>query len=1299
MTAASLADELEDLLKAVEGIPAKPAGKKSHRAIDSAATPDETAEEIGDPDDAPLKLWLQGADGVPVPADWHPHSRRLRVRYEDYGEFDSPAAQGTVKKALGGIPVGELGRDALRGVQALWRPFLKNVDTTGTTSGSQHLSAEEMKALHLTWITAHPNGPGTDPAVPLIVHDNGDHYVVVGGAHGQLNQMVLPKSGEKKELKKQASAKSSRQQEEFKKNDPEAFTKLRDAAKIYKTKAKEALSAHVENALSQLGGSMDEIKAAARDQALKEAKENDPNATPEELEKFAGQAEKAAEAQAKGAVESALQTALDSVAKAQINQEAVQAQDVEVVVGGKKLVKTLSPEELQSMITSAATVDKLKQAAAAVKKALATGKADLLPGLDALISETAPSESEVDQWLQSGFLQREAVKRQAALVIESQLASPSTQRKHQALGASDSLNSLSAVVTGSSCLDPGTVQYLGVEASARVLAAHLAAKGHDPAKLAEQLAGRMRERSDLHVAAVLRLSSEMDALSQAAEDAAAKGDGMVTWSQALILRENQAARKFALLNVCRGQLQAASSLYWHLTHPSKKPLTLSGGESEVATRIKAKSLGLEDGDYELQGTDDKKGFQLVVKPETIGKLAQPASPAQGERTRRVAEIKQEAEQGGAGSWQPSEGWQDGMGEPGPDGKKYRVDLAPHQIAAARTIVQEGKVLLSHSAGSGKTAAYYAAGAELLATGKCKRGIMTMPAKPRSQQEDYQETQSDGSKKPKTGEKTKFLQGEMADRFLVVKSGAHLQKLLAENPDRCLIMSPELMRDQAGLLQQHGFGGPDTFYFADEAHELSAGTKDQEGSGKANAAESLARSCGYVALGTGTAIENDGSELHSLLSYLDQAAFPDSGKKAFAERWERQAMQGREAALAGEQLGALQNEVGGYMLHYHQDPTGPDGKPVSLTSSEQVISLGDDQKAKIVAANEQRAKDEVDPDPDVRAAAALRWNGSVMRACIGPPMFDHISDYVGERRKQDPGYKAVVWSQELLPIGELESRLGKHGKVVTITGANGDKETKAAIDQFQNDPDVVAVVISNAANFGVNLQAGQSVLKCGFPPVPSKSDQLDARIFRRGQDKDCETLTFMGDHPLVRAAYANMKKVKGSQMALLASLADDSLLGQLESSDALPVGKSVAEAKTALSMLPKMDGDSSRVRMPFPVEFPRLAFKKIGKKGVGKVKLSDLKAIEPGVYPGKVKQYIEKGPGTKPSDLPTVAVVNGEYYLQDGNHRAVAAHLLGESEIDVNLVHYENQDADDNPKDDGMKGKVAKALAALLENLL
>lgn len=120
----------------------------------------------------------------------------------------------------------------------------------------------------------------------------------------------------------------------------------------------------------------------------------------------------------------------------------------------------------------------------------------------------------------------------------------------------------------------------------------------------------------------------------------------------------------------------------------------------------------------------------------------------------------------------------------------------------------------------------------------------------------------------------------------------------------------------------------------------------------------------------------------------------------------------------------------------------------------------------------------------------------------------------------------------------------------------------------------------------------------------------------------------------------------------------------------PEKRSAAEALAELASLPKMKEGDLRVVPPMEVEFPRLAFKRVVEKKTVTVNIDDLIAIEPGVYPPTVAKYIRSG-GVKGKgkERPVVMQVNGQLFLQDGNHRVVAMKLLGIRTVEVDLKIY------------------------------
>ncbi len=64
-----------------------------------------------------------------------------------------------------------------------------------------------------------------------------------------------------------------------------------------------------------------------------------------------------------------------------------------------------------------------------------------------------------------------------------------------------------------------------------------------------------------------------------------------------------------------------------------------------------------------------------------------------------------------------------------------------------------------------------------------------------------------------------------------------------------------------------------------------------------------------------------------------------------------------------------------------------------------------------------------------------------------------------------------------------------------------------------------------------------------------------------------------------------------------------------------------------------------------------------------VKISDLNHIEPDVDPVTVSHY-QQNPSDK---LPVVYKFNGKLYINDGNHRVVAAHNNGDQTVKVTVV--------------------------------
>ncbi len=1202
-----------------------------------------------DPLPEPELWWVSGRNGICYPAHYCPRTKRLQV-FPSLEEIQKPAK---VRKALP-FPSAAL-------IPALVRPVRKS---------ATHHTAEELHALQLKWVTAHPNGPGSE-GVPILVHDDGETYTVVGGAGGKLNQSVWRKGARSPEERKAAGARRKEEQAKREAENPEAFRKIREAKARTEKAVKDATKSLHGQILEKLGANLDEVAEQARQAA--EAEARGQGATDEEAAKHGELAAKEAVKTATRQADSAVRQIVDAVARAEIAGEAPTATSVEALVGGKKLTKDLTEAEVAEIVGRASTIQTIRTTAAGLRKALRTGKLGE-EGLEGLLRE--PTAEEGRAALLSGAAEREGIETQTRLVKESARASSGARARHEALGAMDVLNALSAAHGGQG-ISAALAEKVGVENAARIIAAHLQAGALSDERAREALISRIEQesatRSKEHAAAALAVADQLDALSEAvvqaseAGPAGQTGQALLAAGQAYTVQKGNEARKVQVLCTAKGMLRGAQALAQQLRQPSTEPLPLLTARTAVGARAGAASFGLREGDYTVK--EDGKKFSVEVHPTAVGRLAQALGGFDPEQAVAMAEVRHERALGETEVRSP--------------GLRPEVRLMPHQQLAVDAILRAKRVVGNMGAGSGKTAVMYAAADQLLASGAARRGLITMPAKPRSQQRDYEDAIPDeplaltpnsgaeshlqgldaqaraqalsharvlkeldptlgdagavqeavaiqaaggpkgfvrrqlaeieaqgGKVEPsyrralearmtavekrkvtRTGEARKFLSDEAAGQFRVVESGAELRQALGElkrggTSGRVLILSPEMMREHEDLLLEHGFGGKDSFYFGDEAHELSIGLgeakrnrepspvevpegeqaaveateADLGGSGKAQAAERIAKGVGHLFLGTGTAIENRASELYGLLHLADERAFPRDGAKGFEQSWDRlsQAMpeQGPAGlAFGGEMTNALSARLDPYMVSYHAPVTAKSpetGEVRELRQAQQVrrVNLNEQQRQELRTIEQEYRRDSVSPDRRVRMAAALRRDAKQRRAMLGGDTLAEIRDYVKERRQADPDYRAVLWSQELGPLVGYRDWAGKTtrpgieqmlgslsmGSVGRIIGANSDEDTRRAISHFnREDSDALAMVISNAGNFGVNLQRGREIIKYGHSDVFSKDQQIDARVNRFGQTEDTVSTTFIPNHPLADQRLHTVREGKGRQVKLLAKL--------------------------------------------------------------------------------------------------------------------------------------------------------------------
>jgi hypothetical protein len=1318
----------------------------------------------------------------------------------------------------------------------------------------------------LRWITAHPNGE--EPGVPLLVHDNGEEYSVVGGAGGKMNQQVFQKpkgDGSGSERKAQMKEKRVAKQKAAREALGADAQDLEDKKKALHAAAKQQSADITQRALAMLGPqfSGDAVKKI-EDEARKRALKEKANASEGEQKEFADKAVSEAKNEANEAVKKIVQAALTTSALRALGDDEGTAAQFAVKLSGAQLVARLTHEQIDELTTMSAQHAATKGQYRATQRALLDGNQDALQGIMADVAPLSPEEVKahnLDQYLKGA-----EVDANVNLIKGSEDATPINQRRNQANGASDGLNSFASSLTGNAILRPEAVKALGVENAARVAAAYLVHKGVDSKSTAEGLRQRIANGSYADMKATQDDVDEMDALVKNAKDAAADGDGSVTTAQASVLAMQMATKKYVALNGTRGRLRAAPALANFLENPTQRGMSLPAGSTAIAAHAFAKGMGLKEGDYSVEKAAHGAGggYHVNLDAANIHKLATPHSTAESDRNVQADQLRQEVENNpgtlnvpgfradrklqphqelavkaitqmkhavlsyGAGcidgstlihdpkrnetlpvsewmergiapnvwalaedgkpviaqasvpfikafetmyevelvsgqiirvaaghkfltqqGWKPLRELVEGNQVAVPFAASERYGFSPEQAsdvqASASLLYSQHRVLspqecdasrhqsslgnalsvcaanvrrflqtvrdsladyhfsarlgdarlrfdstnaqalapsqndvheyslrdlheddqayttrhthlcqsscrlpMRHSENqvaplvlemalfdsayeteihsrhsqvsrvpsngmqpvnhsnlrlskvecpaiqteessffscdnytlfysriqsikpmysglvydlevykhhnylahgiwnhnSGKTAVIMAAGADLLNNDKIDMGLITMPAKPIAQQNDFTD--------PETGEKSegeisKFLEPDTAKKFVVCSDSAQVAKAIKRikgGEKLMLMMTPDAMRNNADALKEAGFGGERSAFFADEAHRFAIGQTEGTGSGMAKVAGDFAKS-EYASYMSGTLVENNSSELWSALNAIHPGQF--GGQKAFTAEWQRLS-KGQQGLFASEAMSGMRDRLSGSMFSYHQPVKGANGEALTLESNTVTVKTTPAQKAAIAKINVEYKKRRLSDKPEVSKGASFWRHAATKRVLTDGaagedgetvnPKMEALHEILKDEKSRDPKNRIGVYAFNKSTLKAAGAKLG--GKSVRITGDEDDKKTAAAVKQVNDrENGLDAAYLSNAANYGLNLQGLSRIVKMHALDTPSMEDQLDHRHFRTGQTRNVRATTILTDHPAEQLAQYRNKKIKAPEVALLARLADAS----------------------------------------------------------------------------------------------------------------------------------------------------------------
>lgn len=998
-------------------------------------------------------------------------------------------------------------------------------------------STSEIKEMGLKWVTAHPNGPGTE-GVPILVKDLGDEYMVVGGAGGKMNFTRFSKqTGDQGE----DVGKKERKKKEKPEISDEDYKELTDKAEAARTKAKEAKSqllSRVRDIIGQTPDLTDEQRKKLEDKALAKAKELGVSKDGEH--EFVQQAVKQHEQQRKAEAEKAAADALTEIEKA-AGIEAVTGQEVtpeinQTDASGKTVRMPITKEQFGELKGLAAEAANAASYERSIKRALNTGGPEVAKALE--MSYQPLSQDEQDQYFTDKHLQMEEVRLNNALV-EATNGPGRGMARNIARGASHAGAGIAGAAVGTTILDTTTAQAVGLVASAQIIARYVAEKTGNPDKASKAMREFIGRESAAKAGAAVHASEKLRKQGlEMARDAI--GQGLMEKAQAgarMLQYGNEGDR---ILGEAMGALETAAQVALNLEHLAQGKqidVTIPGASSEAGTRKKAADLGLSNKD-EAQFSVRKVsgGWEMKLTDAGVQALYNEQSLAEFEADAEVQDIKAHGQ---------GDGWTDENGKPwAAGGQNEDIQLMPHQQANIRLWDRQKNLLVTDEAGAGKTATALCGITHLAEQGKIKKALVVVP------KTVLQQFGTEITGDPKTGW-SGFLDPKYHDQFQILDSDkmAKDKRQGAYGGDKLItVITHDQLRNDFDSIKAAGFDA----MVVDEAHYFTTrGAKDEGGSMRAQKAREM--DMPYKMLMTGTPVRNDLSELYSLADWLQPGCLGKRkefmakyGKLAtsegmFDEGLIRGLQQRLSGVVTGITLSTEKDENGKPVLELKPGKAG--AEPVKCREQTVWADLTPEQQAAYKGAEdgyrEKRKKGEK-ANPLTRD---LEHKKTVNNVNVEDhPKVAQLQDIVSKH----PDERLVVFAQNGYSQRTIIKGMGlQKGEYAVINGPV-KAERRMEIAQALADPNspVKYVICSDAANFGLNMQGASVLVNYDATDTYANHRQRIGREFRKGQKRDVSVYNLRSNTPYERKAQERIERKQKDQKLVenIGTIDDSGLYG-------------------------------------------------------------------------------------------------------------------------------------------------------------
>jgi len=375
--------------------------------------------------------------------------------------------------------------------------------------------------------------------------------------------------------------------------------------------------------------------------------------------------------------------------------------------------------------------------------------------------------------------------------------------------------------------------------------------------------------------------------------------------------------------------------------------------------------------------------------------------------------------------------------PDKNGVSQKLVITPHQQSAARLIAKEKRAYLNFEAGTGKSAAYLSAIAEIREqTGKMPKTIISMPKK-------LMPNFSDEVKK-------------FSDFNVIIVDSSNKnarQKLYNSDPNTIVLVNKEKYLFDNDIIKGAGFD----MMIVDEAHK-STQREGRGSSGMSKGLSDLAASMPYFVAGTGSPTPNDLSELYFYLKTIDPEKY--GNQKAFMEKYKNLH---RGAGMKDKLTEILHREIDDRVFTVRKD--------LQHTFNQHIHNAGlsDIQKTQYKKTMEDyKAKkfDVLQRDQKLnRVLNSTKFENNEKFTKMGDIINEHI-------KTKGPDEKVLIYAQQYGTVNEIERYLKKNypgSGIVRFDGKTKLDDIDKNKTSFRTDKNVRFAIHTDAGTEGLNLQ--------------------------------------------------------------------------------------------------------------------------------------------------------------------------------------------------------------------------------------